>query len=119
MPRSVQRIKVHGRSLEGNLEGDSPDREVCVYLPPSYATARNRRYPVIYLLHGFTDNTDNWWGFKPHFISVPAVGGQSPGLGRISRDAQRVHTISGRHVFKLGGHGRLGDFRRRRIGGLH
>jgi S-formylglutathione hydrolase len=70
---TVQRFQVHGKSLEGNLEGDSPDREVCVYLPPSYASARNRRYPVIYLLHGFTDNTDNWWGFKPHFISVPAV----------------------------------------------
>jgi S-formylglutathione hydrolase len=31
---SFERIKVHGRSLEGNLEGDSPDRDVSVYLPP-------------------------------------------------------------------------------------
>jgi S-formylglutathione hydrolase len=50
----VDVIKVHGRSLEGNLSGDSPDRVVSVYLPPSYATDRNRRYPVLYLLHGFT-----------------------------------------------------------------
>jgi enterochelin esterase-like enzyme len=46
-------IAVHGYSLEGNLEGDSPDRAVEVILPPSYATDRRRRYPVIYLLHGF------------------------------------------------------------------
>ena|SRR5579859_7912336 len=35
---TVEMIKVHGKSLEGNLEGDSPDRDVYVYLPPSYAT---------------------------------------------------------------------------------
>src|ERR1700742_3846794 len=44
---SVERIKVHGKSLEGNLEGDSPDREVSIYLPPSYKTNPNRRYPVV------------------------------------------------------------------------
>lgn len=32
----VERIKVHGKSLEGNLAADSPDREVSVYLPPFY-----------------------------------------------------------------------------------
>ena len=68
----VERIKVHGKSLEGNLEGDSPDRDVSIYLPPSYATAANRRYPVIYLLHGYTDRDDLWFE-KPHFINVPAV----------------------------------------------
>ena len=34
---TVERIKVHGKSLEGNLEGDSPDRDVFIYLPPGYA----------------------------------------------------------------------------------
>jgi S-formylglutathione hydrolase len=71
--QTVQRITVHGKGLEGNLEGDSPDRDVAVYLPKSYTTERARRYPVLYLLHGFTDNVDNWWGVKEHFISVPAV----------------------------------------------
>jgi S-formylglutathione hydrolase len=73
MAQTVQRITVHGKSLEGNLEGDSPDRAVMVYLPKSYPTERARRYPVVYLLHGFTDNIDNWWGVKQHFVSVPAV----------------------------------------------
>jgi S-formylglutathione hydrolase len=69
---SVQRIVVHGKGLEGNLEGDSPDRDVAVYLPPSYS-AGARRYPVVYLLHGFTDDVDHWWGVKQHFIDIPAV----------------------------------------------
>ena len=68
---SVEKITVHGRALEGNLEGDSPDRVVMVYLPPSYKTSPARRYPVVYVLHGFTDDTDHWWGVVPHFVSVP------------------------------------------------
>jgi enterochelin esterase-like enzyme len=51
---TLERITVHGRALEGNLEGDSPDRPVVVYLPPRYATDITRRYPVLYFLHGYT-----------------------------------------------------------------
>ncbi len=37
-PRTrYSRVVVHGASLVGNLAGDSPDRNVSVYLPPSYA----------------------------------------------------------------------------------
>ena len=68
----VEKVRVHGTALEGNLEGDSADRDVMVYLPPSYGTEPNRRYPVVFLLHGFTDDTDHWWGVVPHFVSVPA-----------------------------------------------
>src|SRR6266705_2115712 len=46
---------VHGPSLEKNLTGESPDRNVSVYLPPSYDISPNKRYPVIYLLHGIGD----------------------------------------------------------------
>src|SRR5580704_12696746 len=52
-PGSMEKITVHGKSLEGNLEGDSPDRDVFVYLPLSYAKNRNQRYPVVYFLHGY------------------------------------------------------------------
>lgn len=51
----IEKISVHGKSLEGNLEGNSTDREVFVVLPPSYAKEPNRRYPVVYFLHGFGD----------------------------------------------------------------
>ena len=50
---TIEKVTVRGKALEGNLEGDSPDREVSVYLPPSYAADTNRRFPVIYLLHGY------------------------------------------------------------------
>lgn len=53
----VERIKIHGASLEGNLMGESASPDVSIYLPPSYAKERNRRYPVVYFLHGYT-NTD-------------------------------------------------------------
>lgn len=69
----VMRIKVHGAGLVGNLSGDSPDRDVTVYLPPSYATQPQRRYPVLYLLHGFTDSDEKWMGFKKHFVNVPEL----------------------------------------------
>jgi S-formylglutathione hydrolase FrmB len=49
---TLEQIKVHGPSLEGNLEGDPADRDVFVYLPPGYASS-GKRYPVIYFLHGY------------------------------------------------------------------
>jgi S-formylglutathione hydrolase FrmB len=55
----VEQIVVHGKSLEGNLEGDSPDRKATVYLPPSYAD-QNRRFPVVYLLHGYGGEDDTF-----------------------------------------------------------
>jgi enterochelin esterase-like enzyme len=60
---SVEHIKVHGKSLENNLEGDSPDRDVFVYLPPSYGTSQNQRYPVVYLLHGYGLTGERWMTF--------------------------------------------------------
>ena len=36
-PVMVEHIKVNGLTLEGSLEGDSADRDVLVFLPPSYA----------------------------------------------------------------------------------
>jgi len=59
-PVGVERIKIHGTSLEGNLEGDAVDRDVIVFLPPSYAKERQRRYPVVYALHGYFIGADQW-----------------------------------------------------------
>jgi S-formylglutathione hydrolase FrmB len=59
-PVTVERIKVHGAALEGNLEGDAADRDVIVFLPPSYATGKNRRYPVVYALHGYSIGAEQW-----------------------------------------------------------
>ncbi|HLK65134.1 MAG TPA: alpha/beta fold hydrolase [Bryobacteraceae bacterium] len=59
-PVAVEHIKVHGIALEGNLEGDDVDREVIVFLPPTYASAKSRRYPVVYALHGYSIGAEQW-----------------------------------------------------------
>lgn len=43
-------------SLAGNLLGDPATRPVLVYLPPSYESSPESRYPTVYLLHGFDTN---------------------------------------------------------------
>jgi enterochelin esterase-like enzyme len=53
--------------LEGNLEGDAVDRDVIVYLPPSYAADKKRHYPVVYALHGFFIGAEQW----THEIRAP------------------------------------------------
>jgi pimeloyl-ACP methyl ester carboxylesterase len=66
-PVTVEHIKIHGAALEGNLEGDAVDRDAFVFLPPSYEKDKNRRYPVVYALHGFFIGAEQW----SHEIHVP------------------------------------------------
>jgi len=55
-------------ALVGNLLGDPAAREVTVYLPPQYDAEPARRFPVIYLLHGFKAKNHHW--------TKPAAPGQ-------------------------------------------
>jgi enterochelin esterase-like enzyme len=66
-PVTVEHIKIHGTSLEGNLEGNAVDRDTIVFLPPSYKKAKHRRYPVVYALHGYSIGAEQW----THEIHVP------------------------------------------------
>jgi enterochelin esterase-like enzyme len=66
-PAIVERIKIHGTALEGNLEGDAVDRDVIVFLPPGYSKDKHRRYPVVYALHGYSIGAEQW----THEIHVP------------------------------------------------
>lgn len=66
-PVEIEPIKVHGDALEGNLEENAVDRDVFVFLPPSYAQERSRRYPVVYALHGYSIGAEQW----THEIHVP------------------------------------------------
>jgi S-formylglutathione hydrolase FrmB len=59
-PVAVERIKIHGAALEGNLEHDAVDRDALVFLPPGYATQKSRRYPVVYALHGYSIGAEQW-----------------------------------------------------------
>ncbi len=66
-PVAVEQIKIHGTALEGNLEKDAVDRDVFVFLPPSYSKQKSKRYPVIYALHGYSIGAEQW----SHEIHVP------------------------------------------------
>jgi len=66
-PVTVEHIKIHGEALEGNLEGDAVDRDVIVFLPPSYKTKKRHRYPVVYALHGYSIGAEQW----THEMHVP------------------------------------------------
>ena len=52
-------LKIQAPSLKGNLLGDPTEQPVYVYLPPGYEGS-TRRYPTLYLLHGFTSNSGVW-----------------------------------------------------------
>jgi enterochelin esterase-like enzyme len=59
-PVLMERIKVQAKSLEGNLEGNAAERDVLVFLPPSYARKKSQRYPVVYALHGYSVGAVQW-----------------------------------------------------------
>ena len=92
---TMERITVHGRSLEGNLEGDSPDRPVIVYLPPGYAKETARRYPVLYYLHGYTATAEAYAKVCASGIGRSGTGGgRSRNDRRISRCLHKVHAAA-------------------------
>jgi enterochelin esterase-like enzyme len=66
-PVTMEHIKIHATALEGNLEKDAVDRDVLVFLPPSYAKEKSRRYPVVYALHGYSIGAEQW----SHEIHAP------------------------------------------------
>jgi len=49
-----------GRVEAGSLDSTKPPQEFRIYLPPCYDERTDRRYPVLYLLHGQTFTDDQW-----------------------------------------------------------
>lgn len=70
-------IKVHGAALVGNLEGNAVDREVRVFLPPSYDANSTKRYPVVYFLHGYFANV----GMYDELVSFQAAVDEAAAAG--------------------------------------
>lgn len=81
------RVRVPGPSLEGNLLGAPSERDGLVYLPPSYERDRERRYPLLIILHGITDGTGPWekaWpGVEPGFGTVRDLMDRGVAEGRL------------------------------------
>jgi enterochelin esterase-like enzyme len=92
----LEKISVHGASLEGNLAGDSADRTVFVYLPPSYASEPRRRYPVVYMLHGYSISAQ----FQIERLGIPESVDRAIAAGKVRDlivvlpDAQNLHNGS-------------------------
>jgi enterochelin esterase-like enzyme len=49
---------VHHHFFHSKLIGD--DRDFFVYTPPGYNPAKKMKYPVLFLLHGFSDDATGW-----------------------------------------------------------
>jgi enterochelin esterase family protein len=74
--------KIQSSHLAGNLLGNETVRDLVVYLPPSYSEAGNRRYPVAYLLHGYS-NRALYWPYGPAL----AFGALHPPIGDVIEEA--------------------------------
>ena len=42
-------------------------------MPASYDANPNKRYPVVYFLHGYTDDDAKFYGFKEHWMTLPPI----------------------------------------------
>jgi len=49
---------IHHHFYHSGVVGD--DRDYYVYTPPGYDPKAKRRYPVLYLLHGYSDDASGW-----------------------------------------------------------
>jgi S-formylglutathione hydrolase len=87
----IETVVVHGQSLEGNLDGDTPDRNVIIYLPPGYDTNSARRYPVVYLLHGYGLRAESWMRFARIEVGAnTAMTGNGGGVGTGERSQEMI-----------------------------
>src|SRR5579883_379209 len=68
-------------ALRDNPHGDPARRPLPVYLPPSYAAAPDRRYPVIYWLSGFAGTALGALNHDPWAPSLPEAMDRALALG--------------------------------------
>jgi S-formylglutathione hydrolase FrmB len=77
---------VESQALRGNPLGDPHVRPVYVYVPPGYDDEPDRRYPAVYVLHGFPKQVDQWldrdyWGGR----NYPELADELFGAGAAPR----------------------------------
>lgn len=70
MKGQIELREIVGKSLEGNPLGDATSRLTPIYVPPGYH-AGQKRYPVVYFLHGFTGSGMAWLNVAPFSPNVP------------------------------------------------
>ncbi len=60
---------LRSQALRGNHLGDPPDRPLWILLPPQYGAEPERRFPVIYVLQGFSGQVDMWAARSPFQVT--------------------------------------------------
>ena len=75
-------LKIQAPSLKGNLLGDPTEQPVYVYLPPGYEGS-TKRYPTLYLLHGFTSNSSVWINGQYQGMKLQALMDDSIKNGKV------------------------------------
>ncbi len=54
-------VTLRSPALTGNRLGDPVERPLAVYLPPDYDDDPERRYPVVYVIQGYTGQVQMWF----------------------------------------------------------
>jgi S-formylglutathione hydrolase FrmB len=67
----IEEHVVTSELLRGNPLGDPPERPLWVYLPPGYDDADDRRYPVVYVIQGYTGHLAMWRNRNPYRQPFP------------------------------------------------
>jgi hypothetical protein len=68
----IENDVIHSELLRDNPLGDPHERPVYVYLPPGYDDS-DRRYPVVYVIQGYTGNVAMWFNRKPFVRPFPEM----------------------------------------------
>jgi enterochelin esterase-like enzyme len=83
------------------------ERRAYVYLPPGYDAPQNqdKRYPTLYLLHGFPDRGDGWirYGHALERIDKAIVEGRIPPLLVLCPDGHGAGTFGDSEYLDIGG----------------
>ncbi|MDD1780340.1 esterase family protein [Enterovibrio sp. ZSDZ35] len=61
----IERISFEAPSLKDNLAKEEVARHLVIYLPQSYSEENDRRYPIIYVMHGMEGTPQGWFSENP------------------------------------------------------
>lgn len=64
---------LYSASIHNSVTKEKPVRHLLVYLPPSYKNDKQRKFPVLYLLHGIGDTDSVWAMNKGEMATINSV----------------------------------------------
>ena len=71
----IEQHTIHSELLRDNPLGDPHERPVYVYLPPGYDDS-SARYPVVYVIQGYTGQVTMWFNRQPFRQPYPELADQ-------------------------------------------